>query len=67
MIDEGRKFIEVQAGHITWRYYGYAHVKGARCMGEGEWTQTIAGREERVNGINIPGDIFHKVIEELES
>ena len=53
--------IEVEYKGSTYRYYGYAHVPNARCLGEGDWRAFADGKEYRTHGCMIPAAVLHKV------
>lgn len=56
--------VEVAYKGATYRYYGYAHVKGAKCLGEGDWRAVADGKEYRTRGAMVPAPVLRRVADE---
>ena len=55
-------FIEVKMiSGLTYRYYGYAHIAGAKCLGEGDWRIAEGDKERRTSGTLVPHQVLRDV------
>ena len=59
-------YVEVDYHGKVYRYYGYAHMKRATCVGEGDWRGVLKNGEEiSVSGALVPADVLHEVVSHL--
>jgi hypothetical protein len=58
--------IEIKYKGAIYRYYGWAHVKGATCVGEGDWRAVADGKEYQTIGVMVPAAVLREVVEELD-
>jgi len=59
-------FVEVGYKGATYRYYGWAHVPNARCIGEGDWRTVADGKEYKTFGAIVPAHVLRIVADECK-